>query len=140
MPKYKLSEESAQEQMEIFEDHYDLDLEIINDKSVKSAMKSSKDKIIQAIRLGRVEIKEENNELTIIQTLKNPPGDVTEIVYGEIKGRHKVAMDGKGDDTNYSKIYALLGALSGQGPKAFMSLKGADVSVAECLGALFLQI
>ena len=76
-------------------------------------------------------IKEENNELIVTQTLKNPPGEVTEIVYGEIKGRHKVAMDGKGDDTNYSKIYALLGAISGQGPKAYTSLKGVDVSISE---------
>ena len=130
--KYVLSEESAAEQIDLFMEYYEVDLEDIPE-ALADGVAAAKAKVEKAIRKGRVEIRD-GEGLEIMQKIN---GGKSEVVYGELTGKAKIAM---GDKTDYGKIYALLGALAGIGETAIQKLRGADLSTAECIGMLFLQV
>ncbi|MCK4499839.1 hypothetical protein KAU11_05035 [Candidatus Babeliales bacterium] len=133
--KNVLSEESAQDQLELFFEYYDMEVEDIHDDQAK-ALEMSISRIIKSIRKGKLEFAETDSILKITQHLKNG----TTIVYGEISGKTKLAMKSKLDTDNYGKIYSLCGSLTGIGEAGISKLKGADLSLCECIGALFLQV
>lgn len=130
----KLSEEVAQDQLDILTDFYDVDLDNSEDASKKVAKK----RLLRAIQQGRVVITVQNG-LTITQTLKNPPGDVTEINYRIIKGSDRARMEKIAGDNAYERMYTLAGIAS-IGAKAIKSLHGADLAVAEGLSIIFLGL
>ena len=138
--KKKLSEEAAHDQVMELLDYYGIDVDDLDGKQNKQAMVSTLNKVCGFIREGLVEIKVKDGALMVTQTLAKPPGDVKTIEYGEVHGKHKTAMDGKGDDSNYTKIYALMGSLSGMGDTAVKALSGKDLSVVECIGTIFLAV
>lgn len=131
----KLSEESAQEQLDSFMQHYDIDLADMP-KEQSEAINGALNRIKRAIRGGKLEI----DGPIVKQTLTSATGEVSEIIYNELSGQAKIAMSGKGVNDQYGRIYALLGSLSKLGEGAIVKLKGADLSIAECVGLLFLQI
>ena len=130
---YILSTEAAQDQFELFTDYYELELS-------GDMAESARDAIIKAVRLGRVTIAEADGKLSVTQVFKNPPGDVSEIEWVEISGKHKMAMDGCKDTEVYARAYRLAGALTGMGEAGIKNLRGPDLSVAESLGVLFLLV
>jgi hypothetical protein len=138
--KKKLSKEVAHDQVMVLLDYYGIDVNDLDGKQNKQAMVSTLNKVVGFVREGLVEIALKDGALTITQALVKPPGEVKTIEYGEVHGKHKTAMDGKGDDSNYTKIYALMGSLSGLGDTAIKALKGKDLSVVECLGTVFLAV
>lgn len=131
----RVSEESAQEQLDSFFQHYDIDIADMP-KEQAEAINGALNRIKRAIRSGKVEI----DGSVIKQTLINPAGEVSEIIYGELTGQSKMAMDSKKADSQYGRCYALLGSLSKLGEGAIVKLRGADLSIAECIGLLFLQV
>ncbi len=140
MTKYKVSEEVAEEQLEIFMDYYDIDIESIDHKEIQAGLKLSASKAMRAIRKGKLSIELDGDAIKVTQTFRNKEGVDDTIDYAVIAGRHKVAMKDKTDTDNYGKIYALMGSLSGLGEKAIQSLKGADIGLVESLGGLYLQV
>jgi len=144
MSEKKLSKENAQKQLDTLLDYYDLDLDDISDENVHNAITSSCNKLLKAIKKGRLEIKEEDDTLNVYQYLKKPiggkEGSLTVIKYREIDGRSKIAMKDNKESDYHGKIYSFLGGLSKEGGAVIMRLKGVDISIAECLGALFLQV
>lgn len=140
MPKYKVSEEVAEEQLETFLDFYDIDIASIDHKEVQAGLKLSASKVKRAIRKGKLSVELAGDSIKVIQTFKNTEGTEDTIDYTVIAGRHKVAMKDKSDTDNYGKIYALMGSLSGLGEKAILKLKGADLGLVESLGGLYLQV
>ena len=138
MDKYKLSHETAEQQFNVLADYYEIDGEGAT-QAQKERADVIKAKIIKAIRLGRVEISNEGG-IKVKQHLRNPAGEVATIDYAEISGKAKIATGGKTENDHYGRIYALLGSVSGLGETAILSLKGVDLSLAECLGAYFLEV
>lgn len=134
--KLKLSEKSAKENLQEMLDYYEIDLDDIEDKVVKSAVKSGLKRLIKAIRLGRLEIKIED-EFKIIQITRSGKETIT---YREIDGDSKSAMSTKDEKDWYGKSYALMGSLSGLGESAIRKMKGVDISLVEVLGMIFLQV
>lgn len=135
---FVLSEEAAQEQLERILDFYEIDrADLPEDQKV--AYDSSTKGILKGFRLGRLDIIENDKGFQIKQILRSPPGDINEIVYGEIGARAKRSMDGIKVDNQYRRMYTFLGSASGLGCKAIESLKGADLSLAESL-AIFFQM
>jgi len=130
----KLSEESAQEQLNQLLDYYEIDFDDIPTDQKNSFDMIGK-KLVKFIRQGRLEIKIEDG-IQCIQTLKNGS---TVITYKELTGKAKTAMGTKSAEDGNGRIYALMGALS-DGEAAIMQLKGPDLSLAECLGAVFLAV
>lgn len=130
-----LSEEVAEDQVQLFFDYYDLDIDDISEEQAR-VFEMSLSRIKKAVRKGKLEFAEIGGVVKITQHLKND----TTLIYDEISGRSKLAMKNKADTDNYGKIYSLCGSLTGIGESGISKLKGADMSLAECIGALFLQV
>ncbi len=132
-----LSEESADKQVDMFCEYYDIDRSECAESQAE-AVETSIKKISKAIRRGTVEISlNDDEDIIVTQTIPLKDESETKIVYGALSGKNKKAMSKQED---YGKIYALLGSLSGLGDTAISKLKGAHLSVAECIGMLFLQV
>jgi hypothetical protein len=139
-----ISEELAEEQLELLFDYYDLDIDDYSDIEIDGsrpdvALKVSKKKLIKSIRKGRLEISSDSdNGLSVVQKLVGKYKDRTELKYKPLTGRAKTEQSKfKGDD-HHGRMYAMLGVMCGQGASAILSLEGPDLSTAECLGGLFL--
>ena len=130
----KLSEDSAQEQLNRLLDYYEIDFDDIPSDQAKSFEMIGK-KLVKFIRQGRLEIKTEDG-IQCIQTLRN---GTTIITYKELNGKAKTAMGTKSAEDGNGRIYALMGALS-DGETMITELKGPDLSLVECLGAVFLAV
>lgn len=140
---YKISEQVAMEQLDGLMDYYDLDLNDIKNSAQRDAVESAYNRLVKAVRKGNLEFSPEatkDKNIKIVQHLKKPIGESGTIEYRELDGKAKVAMKDKSDTDYYGRIYSLLGSLSGLGETAITGLKGSDLSVAECLGVLFLQV
>ena len=131
-PKWKLSEESALEQIGAFCDGYGIDPDAGKMADMKNDML---EKLLRFVRLGYVEIAP---DLTVTQNLVEHPGQVPMIVYKKLKGKAIIDSDGTAKDEKYNvALHALLGSLSGDGPQVFQTLGPIDLQVAETLGMLF---
>jgi len=136
--KYQFSEETAANELRALFDYYEIDLDEIEDETMRNAIKQGYDRLIKAVRLGRLTIVTDDKQGIVITQKLRSSG--TEINYREIDGAAKTAMAGKKADDHYGKAYALLGHLSGLGENAIKSLKGVDLSLAEVLGLIFLSV
>jgi hypothetical protein len=137
MEKIIISEKNARQQLESMLDYYEIDIDDIEEKEVKRAIKSGYKRIVKAIMRGRLEIKIEDGTIKVIQHTRSGRETIT---YNEIDGKAKTAMAAKDEKDWYGKSYALMGALSELGESAISSMKGVDVSLAEVLGMIFLQV
>lgn len=140
MKKDIISEDSARIQVNAFLSFYEISPEDIKNTEAKNGLDSTVEKLVKAIRAGHLEIREEKDELKVIQTLKRPMGESKTIEYAELSGKHKVAMKDKSANDFHGRIYAMMGSISGIGETGITALKGVDVSIVECLGALFLNV
>ena len=138
--KYDISAEVAMDQVMEFLETYDIDVDAIESKKGKSGVESSLNKLVNYVRSGLVEIDKKDGKITITQHLSITKGEVTTLVYASIQGKNKVEMDGCEDNDRYTMIYQLVGSLCGIGSEGIKKLEGKDLSVAEVLGAIFLQI
>jgi len=137
---FKLSEESATACVRELLDFYHLNVGDIEDPASKNSFELSLNKLQNAYRRGALENKMEKGSLKIIQHLDHAPGDLKEITYDELQGKYKPAMDAYESKETYKRQFALLGALSGLGQLAIESLRGTDLSIAECLSFFFLMV
>lgn len=133
--KYTLGKEAAKNELQKMLDYYEIDIDEIEDKDLKKAIKAGYDRLIKAVRLERLQIKIEE-EIKVIQTCKNG----TIIEYKEIDGNAKMAMAGRDEKDYYGKSYDLMGSLSNLGTKAISNMKGVDLSLVETLGMIFLAV
>jgi hypothetical protein len=134
--KYKLSKETAQAELQKMLDYYEIDIDEIEDKELKKAIKAGYDRLIKAVRLERLQVITEDG-IKIIQKLKSNGSTVE---YREIDGKSKMAMAGKDEKDYYGKSYALMGSLSGLGENVISNMKGVDLSLVETLGMIFLAV
>jgi len=131
-----LSKGNAKNVLQKMLDYYEIDIDDIEDKEMKKAIKQGYDRLVKATRFGRLKVNFDNG-IEVIQTTR---ANKTEIKYREIDGVAKTEMAGKDPNDNYGKAYALMGALSGLGEGAIKQLKGVDLSLAEVLGFIFLSV
>lgn len=137
--EYKLSESSAQKQIDILTNAGVVEIEDITDEATRNGLLSSLNILKRSVRKGLLEIGiSKEGELKIIQNLQK--GNGKSIEYKEVTGEAKLIMGKASDENNYEKAYTLLGYLSGLGIDGIKKLKGIDLSIAECLSAVFLGI
>ncbi len=132
---YVLSEEAALEIVLNACEAFDIDIDATEDKKQKKNLENLLNALLDFVKRGFIEIDE---DFKITQNLQNAPGGVVTIDYKKITGKQKLAMDGKDDTDQYSKMYAVLGASSGLGEDAIQKLSGIDLKVAESLTIFFL--
>ena len=128
--EYKISEETAQHQLKIFVEYYDIDLNLLaphKDRVVK--------KLILGLRLGKIEIVEEG-QVKIHQYYNDSKNGNQKITYGPITGFIRIEVDKMKD--GMEKIYYLISALSEEDKTIFKRMEGLDILIAECIGGLFL--
>lgn len=133
----QISLESAERQMDELLDYYEIEKEHIVNEHGKDAIQTIYNRLVGSIQNGRLEIKQTEEGLLIIQHLKHAPGDVSSITYHEITAEAKLAMDGHGDNKGFTKMHALMGALSKLGPSAMKQLRGVDQGIMERLALVF---
>lgn len=134
--KNQLSEEVAQDQLDILTDFYDVDLEDDEDSGTR---RIAKKRLLRAIQQGRLTITSQDG-LTITQVLKNPPGEIYDINYRIVTGADRSRTEKIAADNAYEKMYTLVGMASGLGAKAIKSLYGADLAAVEGLSVVFLGL
>lgn len=135
-----ISAEVARQQLSIMLDYYEIDGESFLDENQSNIFSQTCERLKKAIMKGRLSITSKDG-IEVKQHLKNSyAGEVKILDYAEIAGKHKTSMGKHKDTDHYGRMYALLGSLTGMGDAAIRSLKGPDLSTAECLGFLFLQV
>ena len=140
MTESKVSLEVAKDQMQEFLDYYDIDQDDIVVEQGPEAVKTIMNRLIRAIRSGNLEIRINDGSLSVIQRLRNPPGDILEITYKEIGGEAKRAMDAVPETKPALRMQTFMGYLSGLNADAIKKLKGADYSIVERLAILFMVV
>lgn len=136
-----LSRESAETQFRLILDYYDLDdFENDPDDKTRKANVTLKNKIVKAIQSGYVEIEQKDDTLLVHQTLRKPVSGLNQITYKEVTGNSKIGMKDRQDSDHFGKLYAFLSGLSGYEQKVFLSMKGKDLSTAEAIGLVFLEV
>jgi len=139
----KLSKESAQEQIKLLFDNYNMDPADIEDEKKANSLLGLKNLLEILVMNRQIEVKETDDGGVIVeQHLQRPPKDFANpvITYAEICGKHKIAMKDNDENDNYGKIHSLMGAMSGLGGTAISQLKTVDMSAIETLGAYFLAV
>lgn len=143
MSDYPISEEVASDQLDLLLDYYDIEMEDFNEVKIdgassKAAIQISVRKLTKAIRKGNLEITFNDGELFVTQKLIGKKYQRSELKYKPLGGSAKMAASKYDRDDFSGRMYAILGAMCGEGAPAIISLVGPDLSVAECLGGLFL--
>ncbi len=138
--EYILSEESAEIQLNILCEYYDFELDDLSDKVI-DGIDTVLRRLKKAIRRGLLEISiGDENAIDITQNLANPPGKITNLKYKSVTAKSKTILGREAENDNYSRIYALVGFLTGVGKTAIQNLTGIDLIIVECLGAFFLTV
>lgn len=138
----KLSKEDAETQLQILLDYYEIDIDDVKVTDAKNGLEQTIDKTVKHIRRGRLEITSGEKTLKVIQTMQQGKGGETseKIEYGILKGETKMAMrDKKGEDF-HGRLYAMMASLGNISENDIKKFEGLDLSVVECLGALYLNV
>ena len=131
----KIGEKAAHEALMSWLNYYDIDVDSIEDKNTKQNTETVFNKIIRFIRSEKIHIKVEDG-VVVTQNLQSKQT----LVYKGVTAENKISMDGYDEKDHYKRMYALLGSLSGVGKSAILDLQGQDMSAAECIGFVFLQV
>lgn len=137
--KYALSQTVAENVLEGMFEFLEIDVDEIEDAKLKDMIKSSRGRLIKAIRKGRLEVKTDGG-FRIIQHLRfdeKKEHSLTFKVPGAIA--KKAMADKKPEDFN-GRIYAMMGSACGLGEAAIDKLDPVDLSTVEVLGAIFLSV
>jgi len=130
--KYKLSEEVAREQMQVFMDSYKIDK---NDLAVDQGPESIEtilNRLIRAIRTGQLEIIDGG---CIRLNLVVPFGDTKDLTFGRLTG---TAQRAYADIKNtFSAHMAQMGSLCNLPPSKLSTLDPVDLSIVQRLSTLF---
>jgi len=137
-PANILSEEVAHDQVMDLLSYYDIDPDRQTDAKPEevSTFERALLQLRDYIQRGALDVgRDKDGRIEVTQTLAS--GD-TIIKYGEIKAKHKVAMETCDPKAGYSRIYAFMGAVSGLGKAGIEKLAPRDLAVVEVLGMVFL--
>lgn len=142
MSKFVIDKEPAQDQLDLLLDFYEIELDDFEDFSsdddkVQEAMRTACKRLLRFIMKGYVEITNDDG-LTIIQHLKFSRGETKEIQYRIINGKAFMSMKRAHEKDFFGRMYCLLGSLANVPAEKISEFRGADASVATCLGAVFL--
>lgn len=133
---YIMSEESAEEQIEVLLEHYEVNFERKFEAGSDEllAFNSLKSDMVEGIRRGKISFDDENG-FAVVQKLQTG----TIIKYKELDGNSKVMMGKYKSHTQ--KVYALLAAMSGDLDVLDIRLfKGPDNTRAELIGNFLLLL
>lgn len=134
--KKKISAENAKIEIDKIIEFYE-----IEGASEDNVIKGIVAKLMTAVSKARLEVEVSGDGISITQHLAKPIGALEKLVYGELTGGSKRAMARIKDDSDvFGKIYALLGSMAKEDAAIFEKMRAPDITTAEQLGMLFLQV
>src|SRR4030043_1606042 len=119
---YILNKEAAQSEIKKIFDYLEIDIDEIEDKTLKRQIKDGYGRLIKAVRLGRLEIKTTNG-FQVIQHLRNDPQKQNSLVFKAPGAIAKKAMGEKLMTDANGRIYALMGSACGPGGEGIDKLE-----------------
>lgn len=132
----KISIENAEVEVKKILDYYDIEVE--EGDTLLARMVQG---LVKAVSKGLVEVAVDGDGIVIQQHLVRPVGTLKTIKYNEITGACKRATGRiKEEGDVYGKIYALLAAMAHESSSVFDRMRAPDISIAEKLGMIFLQV
>ena len=132
--KFKLSEESALGEMQRLCDYYDVNITALPEEQIV-AVDQVLAKLLTAFKTGRLELKEDDKGLSVIQNLRN--GET--LTYRELAGKDKARLN-LNPDNLLKAVHTLMGLLCGLGEDVTGKLSGPDLKAMEGLGQYFLAL
>lgn len=132
MSKEVVSTEVAEAEFERFVDAMDLDIDVnCMDDEDKTAFAKSKRRLIRSIVRGDLSFNE-NGEPLYVPT--NPRSKHKEtLTFHERSGASLMAMDGKKQNRDVSKMYSVLAEMCKVPASTFAGLVGTDIKICEAL-------
>lgn len=131
--EYKLSEEAATAVFQDLIENYDVDFEDIENDQGKEGAKTLRNKLVRAIRKGRLETNLHEDEEKGFQIIQHTKKGQT-FTYDEYGSKAAKEHDKAGGRS--AGQYAMLGSMSGTG-SAVEKMRGADLRLAEHIALLF---
>jgi hypothetical protein len=133
--EYKLSEESAWEQMNALMKSYDIDKRDVVIDQGEAAIDTILNRLVRAIRTGQMEVQGDGS---VLHTLAVPKGDMTTLTYRRLNGIALKARDKAKEP--FDKDCALMGSLCNMPASAMADLDPLDISIFQRLGTLFMVV
>jgi len=130
----KISEDAARAEIEKLTAFYETDYSDLPEDR-QEAIAEVIAGMVRGFRLGRLEVEDRDGEPWVIQHVGKK--DET-LEYRPITGKEKAKMEAAGEGS-YTRMYTILGLLSGIGADAIKKLKPADLKLAEQVAAYFLS-
>lgn len=136
-----VSEEVAKDQLDLLLDYYDIDKNDIEIEQGPEALQTLMNGLVRAIQKGRLEISLDGEaKLLVKQRLVFPPGEVSEIDYGVVGQKAKMAMDRVKESNGQERMCTFMGCLSGVGVKGMSGLVATDMGTMNRLSTLFSMV
>jgi hypothetical protein len=132
--EYKLSEESAREQMQSLMDSYDINQKDLVVDQGPEAIESIMNRLVRAIRTGQIEVQENGS---VLHNLVVTKGEVSSLTYRRADGialREASKAKGGADE----RQVALMASLCNMPVSAIWDLDIRDISIVQRLGTLFM--
>jgi len=133
-----VSKEVAVDEFERFLEAMDIDgdVEYMDDED-SANFRKAKGRIIRAIVAGSVMINEEGEAVFTAQNEKSRLE--TPLTFHERTGASLMASDGKKQNQQVAKTYAMMADMCKTSPKTFANLVGSDIKICEALFALLMD-
>ena len=132
---YKLSEESAREQMQDLLDSYRIDKDRLEIENGPEWISTIINYLVDAIRMGNIEIMDGG---VVRHNLVVPKADTTSITYRRLNG---IAMKERDKaKLGFDKDCAFMGSLGNMTPGAMSKLDAVDISIFQRIGQLFMVV
>lgn len=145
--KFKISEENALTSVMLLLECYGIDVDQMSDdaeegdKSQKETIEEAIDKIVKSIRLGQLEIFEEDQDVKVrlIIQRRSENSTFSELVFSEMRWRNQTKMSTKGN--HYKRMLSLLCSMceTSGGDIALEKLRSSDATIMEYLAVIFLS-
>ena len=135
-----INEKRANEIVDEFFEYYEIDREEEQDEDTLRVINMSYRKLSKAVQRGRVEFRDTDEGMTVIQHTKRDYPFGNEIVYGELNGKAKVAMRKADENDQAGRMQHMMAALCKKGPSILAQLKGPDYSLMEVIAAVFFVV
>lgn len=133
----KVCKEAAEDAFNAFGEAMLLDFDVAAmDEESRAGFEQNKRRVVSYIQTGALTFND--NSEPVLYPQRTPEYAGKTITFHEQDGGCYMAMDLKKKDANISKLYATMGAMTGETSAALSKLKGADAKVAQAVVSLFL--
>lgn len=129
--------ENAKEQLDMWFDSYDFDLNDIADEQTKAVAISTYNSLVRMVQKGRMQIVEREGAVLVEQFLKYDYEKLeSPVVYAEMTARKEIAIN-KAKDDDAAILNTMQALCNNSNPHCLEVLRSADLSLMKKIGLFF---